>query len=145
MFCHMGGRRNWGSLGGGNLQEKYKTPYKRQERVKISGYLARARARARPALVKRGASGPCPKKCLKIFLHRARVHDMCIFSSISSFYFISILNMYSVVCIPFNFFYCEYPVPYLLLRQNLSFKFYVYFISRFNSDHLINQLFHAQG
>ena len=104
-----------------------------------------ARARARPALVKRGASGPCPKKYLKIFLHRARVHDMCIFSSISSFYFNSILNMYSVVCIPFNFFYCEYPVPYLLLRQNLSFEFNVYFIARFNSDHLINQLFHAQA
>ena len=40
--------------------------------VKISPILserarARARARARTALVKRGASGPCPKKCLAFF------------------------------------------------------------------------------
>ena len=99
MFCHMGGRRNWGSLGGGNLQEKYKTPYKRQERVKISGYLARARARARPALVKRGASGPCPKKCLKIFLHRARVHVMPIFRRFFCLIFKVFQNKNSEFCI----------------------------------------------
>ena len=117
MFYHMGGRRDWGALGAEYVQEKLKMSGKGQKRVKISGYLARAR----PALVKRGASGPCPKKCLKIFLHRARVHDMCIFSSVSFFYFISIFNICSIVCIPFIFFNCEYPVPYLLLMQNLSF------------------------
>ena len=35
--------------------------------LKFRRYLARARARARKALVKRGASGPCPKKCLALF------------------------------------------------------------------------------
>ena len=42
--------------------------------LKFRRYLARARARARArtALVKRGASGPCPKKCLAFFLSRAR-------------------------------------------------------------------------
>ena len=77
--------------------------------MKIPGYLARARAR--PALVKRGASGPCPKKCFKIFPHRARVHGMCIFSWISFFYFISIFNICSVVCMPFDFFFVSTRSP----------------------------------
>ena len=36
--------------------------------LKFRGYLARARARARTALAKRGASGPYPKKSLAFFL-----------------------------------------------------------------------------
>ena len=101
-YCYFGHNNSWAAPMIGNKCKK---------RVKISGYLARARARARPALVKRGASGPCPKKCLKIFLHRARVHDMCIFSSISFFYFISIFNICSIVCIPFNLFFLSTRSP----------------------------------
>ena len=37
-------------------------------KTKFPRYLARARARARTALAKRGASGPYPKKCLTFFL-----------------------------------------------------------------------------
>ena len=67
--------------------------------MKISGYLARARARARPALVKRGASGPCPKKCLKIFLERARVHVMPIFRRFFSLVFKVFKNKNREFCI----------------------------------------------
>ena len=103
-FAIWDGAETGGLWEGGICKRNKKRHTKGRNAWKIPGYLARARARARPALVKRGASGPCPKKCFKIFPHRARVHGMCIFSWISFFYFISIFNICSVVCMPFDFF-----------------------------------------